>query len=212
METQNTPALDACLTDVHMRLEELWPNSRERANIDKYARYLSEQDYYSASHLRDLNNYYKREPQNRIAERLSRFLVIALWNIGTHHSDAVRNRIDEWVMDERTYDKILGMEGLQGLELQSHVWKKVVSMLRRFVEDVHDGELHLAMEEDFIKNIEAWFRRKRAAFYEAKKAKMDILRQDLISAAYHPNRVEKWLEAGGFTLLGVMFNQDEITD
>jgi hypothetical protein len=204
LKAQTTTALDACLTDTHMRIEDLWPDARERVNIDKYARYLSEQDYYSWSHLRDLENYFKREPEDHRAERLSRLLVIMLYNIGATHCDRVRGLIEEWVMRPDTYNKILGFEGLKGLALQPHICKKITLFLRRFMDEIHDGELGLAVEEDFIKNIDAWFRQRRTAFYEEQQARMNVIRTDLMAAAWHPNRVAKWLDTGGFEMLEMM--------
>ena len=204
LKAQTTTALDACLTGTHMRIEDLWPDARERVNIDKYARYLSEQDYYSWSHLRDLENYFKREPEERRAERLSRLLVIMLYNIGATHCDRVRALIEEWVMRPETYDRILGFEGLKGLALQPYICQKIILTLRRFMDEIHDGELALAIEEDFIKNIDAWFRRRRTAFYEEQQARMSVIRTDLMAAAWHPRRVEFWLNQGGFEMLEMM--------
>ncbi len=193
-----------------MRIEDLWPDARERLNIDKYARYLTEQDYYSWSHIRDLETYFKREPEEYRAERLGRLLVIMLYNIGATHSQRVRDLIDEWVMRPETYDRVLGFEGLRGLALQPHVCKKIALFLRRFMDEIHDGELALAVEVEFIENIEKWFRRERKRLYEEMEARMRRIRDDLMAAAWHPKRVEKWLDQGGFELLDMMNGYEPI--
>jgi hypothetical protein len=67
--------------------------------------------------------------------------------------------------------------------------------------EIHDSEVY-----DFDMHYESmhggvWYRRTPVLRQLVMRVRLLTIKKDLIAAAYHPSRVERWLEIGGFDLL-----------
>lgn len=60
-------------------------------------------------------------------------------------------------------------------------------------------------EEFFSEEILRILRENRQQICRAKKDAIDPLKEELVANVFHPRRVEKWLNEGGFELLDMMF-------
>jgi hypothetical protein len=59
-------------------------------------------------------------------------------------------------------------------------------------------------EEKILEQIQDAFVAVRRNFLACLRMRSGLLKQDLVAAAFHPNRVEKWLEKGGFEVVDMM--------
>ena len=87
------------------------------------------------------------------------------------------------------------------LIFDSDRWLTIKEQVKVDLDRAHDYELRLASQDDFLETIQQILVTRKKKFYEECQKRMDVLRQDLIAEAWHPRRVEKWLEIGGFELL-----------
>lgn len=74
--------------------------------------------------------------------------------------------------------------------------RTISKQLKRWLSDIHDGELYLAVYEDLADSLVTTIKQQQAAFFEAVKRRCGLYKEELIAAAWHPRRVEAWLAAG----------------
>jgi hypothetical protein len=74
--------------------------------------------------------------------------------------------------------------------------KAISKQFKRWLSDIHDGELYLAVYEDLADSLVATVKQQHAAFLQSVKQRCNLYKEELIAAAWHPRRVESWLAAG----------------
>ena len=68
--------------------------------------------------------------------------------------------------------------------------------LLRDLDHWNDGELYHFAFQEFVDSILPEVRRRHAASYALVRARCESYKEELIAAAWHPTRVERWLQAG----------------
>lgn len=98
-------------------------------------------------------------------------------------------------------DKLGAMDFLIPFLFDKDRWVAFKERVKKDLDHANDYELRLASQDDFLEVLEQCLEKRKKKLYEECQKRMDILRQDLMEKAWHPRRVERWLEIGGFELL-----------
>jgi hypothetical protein len=115
--------------------------------------------------------------------------------------DQLYNALESGLWDRILDLKVLEheyMELVRPASLEAAVERagRVRKLLRKWISNLHDGELYHFVYEELERGIVGAVKRRHVAFYARIEKRCAVIKEELVAAAWAPVRVERWIEAG----------------
>ena len=170
----------------------------ELKTIDLLVKQLKEKPSSREATLKRIDEFFEViqefQPMKQTIQYVRRFLFLILYEPYVH--------VPTTFHETDGLAETLGtMEFLSPFLFDKDRWIAFKQRVKKDLDHANDYELRLASQDDFLDVLERCIERRKKKHYEECQRRMDILRQDLMEKAWHPRRVERWLEIGGFELL-----------
>jgi len=129
--------------------------------------------------------------------RLNAFALICIRLLWMTRTSDDADRLAIFLQDGGARALLDGLPALARLPERLAYTDRLIHYLRAALQWLFDGELCWEAQEDFIRNLQTEFRRRRAAWKSALQARLPATREELTAIVWHPRNVERWMAAAG---------------